>query len=46
MSGTLGWGSIGLNNPTMIERYAGKGVRSAFIYIDSGGSGSVRGCRQ
>ncbi len=42
LSGTLGWGSIGLSNQTMIERYSGKGKRSTFIYVDSGGRGS--GC--
>lgn len=39
LSGTLGWGSIGLNNQTIIERYAGKGKRDTFIYMDSGGGG-------
>jgi predicted alpha/beta superfamily hydrolase len=37
LSGTVGWGSIGLNNQTIIERYAGKGKRDTFIYMDSGG---------
>ncbi len=39
LSGTLGWGSIGLNNQTIIERFAGKGKRDTFIYVDSGGGG-------
>jgi hypothetical protein len=39
MSGTLGWGSIGANNETMIERYAAAGHGSTALYLDSGGSG-------
>lgn len=39
LSGTMGWGSIGLHNETMIERYAGAGRRFA-LYVDSGGEGS------
>jgi hypothetical protein len=39
MSGTLGWGSIGADNETMIERYAAAGHRDTAIYLDSGGSG-------
>lgn len=42
LSGTLGWGSIGLNNPTMISLYTGQGVRDTYLYIDSGGGAS--GC--
>jgi len=40
MSGTLGWGSITLNNPTIIERYAAAGKRDFAVYIDSGGDGN------
>jgi predicted alpha/beta superfamily hydrolase len=40
MSGTLGWGSIGATNETMIERYAAAGRQSTALYLDSGGSGS------
>ncbi len=40
LSGTIGWGSIGLNNPTMIDRYAAAGLRDTVIYLDSGGDGS------
>jgi predicted alpha/beta superfamily hydrolase len=40
MSGTLGWGSIGATNETMIERYAAAGHGSTAIYLDSGGSGT------
>ncbi len=40
MSGTLGWGSIGTDNETIIERYAAAGWRDTAIYLDSGGSGS------
>jgi predicted alpha/beta superfamily hydrolase len=40
LSGTVGWGSIGLDNETIIERYAAAGHGSVAIYIDSGGGGS------
>jgi len=40
MSGTVGWGSIGLHNETIIERYAGAGKRDFAIYVDSGGGGT------
>jgi predicted alpha/beta superfamily hydrolase len=40
MSGTLGWGSIGASNETMIERYAAAGRQGTVIYLDSGGSGT------
>lgn len=40
MSGTAGWGSIGLNNETIIERLASAGHEPVAIYIDSGGSGT------
>ncbi|MCP4808205.1 MAG: hypothetical protein GY884_22905 [Proteobacteria bacterium] len=36
MSGTLGWGSIGLSNETMIERYA-EGYVDVAVFVDSGG---------
>ncbi len=39
LSGTMGWGSIGLHNQTIIERYAAAGKRDFAIYIDSGGAG-------
>ena len=43
LSGTMGWGSIGLangaQNETMIERYASAGHRSTKLYLDSGGGG-------
>ncbi len=39
LSGTMGWGSIGLQNQTIIERYAAAGKRDFAIYIDSGGAG-------
>ncbi len=39
LSGTMGWGSIGLNNETIIERYATAGKRPFAIYLDSGGDG-------
>ena len=40
LSGTVGWGSIGLNNPTIIELMRESGHQSVPIYLDSGGSGS------
>lgn len=39
LSGTLGWGSIGANNETVIERYLAAGKRDFAIYLDSGGEG-------
>lgn len=41
MSGTLGWGSIGAHNETMIERYAAAGHRDTALYLDSGGYGTT-----
>ena len=44
LSGTLGWGSIGLGNgsqnETIIERYAMQGHSALAIYLDSGGNGN------
>lgn len=40
LSGTMGWGSIGANNETMIERYAAAGHQGTALYIDSGGYGT------
>ena len=40
MSGTMGWGSITVNNPTMIDLYAEAGHRDVALYLDSGGSGT------
>jgi hypothetical protein len=37
LSGTLGWGSIGATNETLIERLAAAGHRDTSIYLDSGG---------
>lgn len=39
MSGTVGWGSFGLHNETILERYAAKGKRDFVVYLDSGGAG-------
>ena len=39
MSGTMGWGSIGADNPTIIEIYAAAGHRDTALYLDSGGGG-------
>lgn len=41
LSGTMGWGSITLNNATMIERYAMKGHQATVLYLDSGGNGTT-----
>ncbi|MFZ5478244.1 MAG: alpha/beta hydrolase [Myxococcota bacterium] len=40
LSGTMGWGSIGSHNETMIERYAAAGLRDTALYLDSGGGGT------
>ncbi len=40
MSGTMGWGSIGASNPTMIDVYAAMAHRSTALFLDSGGEGS------
>ncbi len=39
LSGTMGWGSIGIHNETMIERYQAAGHGSTALYLDSGGNG-------
>lgn len=41
LSGTMGWGSIGAENPTIIDLYAAAGHRSTALYLDSGGGGST-----
>lgn len=41
LSGTMGWGSIGATNETMIERYSAAGHRSTALYLDSGGGGTT-----
>ena len=40
LSGTMGWGSIGVDGETMLDRYAAAGHRSTALYLDSGGSGT------
>jgi len=40
LSGTMGWGSIGLHNQTMIERYSAHGHQATSLYLDSGGDGN------
>jgi predicted alpha/beta superfamily hydrolase len=40
LSGTMGWGSIGLQNETMIERYDAAGHSATALYLDSGGNGT------
>ncbi|RME25451.1 MAG: hypothetical protein D6798_08950 [Deltaproteobacteria bacterium] len=40
MSGTMGWGSIELHNPTMPEIWSGRGHRPMVLYLDSGGGGT------
>lgn len=39
LSGTMGWGSIGSDNPTMLDLYADAGHRGVALYLDSGGEG-------
>lgn len=43
MSGTLLWGTFGLRNETMIDRYAAGPPRGTTFYIDSGGTGPCPG---
>ncbi len=43
MSGTLGWGTFGLDNETMIERYAAAAPAGLLVYLDSGGAGPCPG---
>lgn len=43
LSGTMGWGSIGLDNQTMIERQVAAGHGATKLYLDSGG-GPGSGC--
>ena len=43
LSGTVGWGSIGLGNETIIERYEKVGLLDLVLYLDSGG-GPGSGC--
>lgn len=40
MSGTLGWGSIGPHNVTIIENAQSAGHQGNAVYLDSGGSGT------
>jgi enterochelin esterase-like enzyme len=43
MSGTIAWGSIGANNPTIISAYAEQPPIGLRIYLDSGGDEGL-GC--
>lgn len=43
LSGTFGWGSIGANNETLIERFAAAQKVPVVLYLDSGG-GPGSGC--
>lgn len=43
MSGTIAWGSIGANNPTIIDEYAQQPPIGLRIYLDSGGDEGL-GC--
>jgi hypothetical protein len=36
----MGWGSIGLHNETLIERYTAAGHGATALYLDSGGGGT------
>lgn len=40
MSGTMVWGSIGLDNTTVPEHWQAAGHRDVVLYVDSGGQGS------
>jgi predicted alpha/beta superfamily hydrolase len=40
LSGTVGWGSIGAQNETIIARYAAHGHQGSVLYVDSGGDGA------
>ncbi len=44
LSGTLGWGKFGLDNPLMRELYETAGLRDFAIYVDSGGAAPMDGC--
>ncbi len=37
LSGTLGWGSFGAHQETLLELYQAAGVRPTRLYVDSGG---------
>lgn len=43
MSGTIDWGTLGADNPTIDEMYQGMPPTGLHIYLDSGGSGGT-GC--
>lgn len=43
MSGTLGWGQIGADNPTMADVYAADPRTDVRFYVDSGGDGPCPG---
>jgi len=44
LSGTVGWGSIGASNPTVVDRFASASQKlSVALYLDSGG-GAGTGC--
>lgn len=43
MSGTLGWGALGLENETMTDRYAEAAPGGLLVYVDSGGAGPCPG---
>jgi len=40
LSGTMGWGSIGTDNDTVLDLYAAAGHRDTALFLDSGGGGS------
>lgn len=44
LSGTLGWGRFGAENPTIGDLYAQAGVRDTVLYVDSGGGAGGDGC--
>ncbi len=44
MSGTFGWGSIGADNETLIERYGALPCQPSVFYLDSGGGPKDADC--
>jgi len=40
LSGTIGWGSIGADGDTILDRWASEGRVDVAVYLDSGGAGT------
>jgi predicted alpha/beta superfamily hydrolase len=43
LSGTLGWGQLGRDNPRIIDAFADAPPQGVWIYLDSGGNGPCPG---